>query len=227
MQRDSSFDLICFDVDGTLIKHPSGRTIWEVLNNRYGGSDARNRERYLRFRGGELSYEAWVELDVSGWMEAGASREDILETTREFTLTDGAWHTVHELKRRGYRLCVISGTLDVLLDSLFPDHPFDDVYTNRLLFDGAGRLCGWKATPYDNDGKPVALRRLSEKHEIPLGRTAYVGDGENDVPLLGVVGCFVAFQPRSQALEAGADVIIHDDALHGLLDLFADNNHRK
>ena len=226
MRLRQSFNLICFDVDGTLIKHPSGKTIWEVLNNRYGGSDERNRERYLRFKAGEITYPQWVELDVSGWIERGATRRDIVETTGEFSLTQGAYDTVHELKRRGYKLCVISGTLDVLLDTLFPDHPFDDVYTNRLYFDDDDRLSGWQATPYDNHGKPVALRQLSEKHAIPLERTAYVGDGENDVPLLGTAGYFVAYQPRSPKLEAGADIVIRDDGLHPLLDLFNRNNRK-
>ena len=32
------YDLICFDVDGTLIEHPSGKVIWEVLNEKYVGN---------------------------------------------------------------------------------------------------------------------------------------------------------------------------------------------
>ena len=30
MNLEKAFDLICFDVDGTLVKHPTGMVIWEV-----------------------------------------------------------------------------------------------------------------------------------------------------------------------------------------------------
>ena len=39
------YDLVCFDVDGTLITHPSGKVIWEILNLKYTGDDTVNRER--------------------------------------------------------------------------------------------------------------------------------------------------------------------------------------
>ena len=218
------YQLICFDIDGTLVKHDSDRTIWEVLNLRYGGTIERNRERYDMFKREEITYPQWVELDVQDWIDAGATREQIVETTREFRLTDGAHETVHELGRRGFKLAVVSGTLDVLLESVFPDHPFEDVHTNRLYFDDDGRLSGWQATPFDNHGKPVAVRNLSQKHGVPLERVAYIGDGENDVPLLGTPGLFVAYQPRSAKLEAGADIVIRDDGLHALLDILEGNH---
>ncbi len=130
----------------------------------------------------------------------GRTESGILEAVREFSLFDGARETVHELKRRGYMLGVISGTLNVVLDTLFPDHPFDEVYTNKIFFDGGGRLDGWEATRYDSHGKPEALRDMARRHGVDLSRTAFVGDGENDEPLLGVAGYFAAFRPRSRVL---------------------------
>ena len=38
MTAHMPIDLICFDVDGTLVRHPTGMVIWEVLNIRFGGS---------------------------------------------------------------------------------------------------------------------------------------------------------------------------------------------
>jgi phosphoserine phosphatase len=135
-------------------------------------------------------------------------------------LFDGARETVHELKRRGFRLGVISGTIDIVLDTLFPDHPFDEVHTNEIFFDEQGRLAGWRATPFDIDGKPIALKKIAGKHGIPLSRTAYVGDGENDIPLLGVAGFFVAFRPKTPRLAEGADMVIGEEGLGRLLDVF-------
>lgn len=214
------FDLICFDVDGTLIEHPQNKVIWEVLNTRILGNDSVNKERFRMYNDGEISYDEWVMLDVSGWVAHKATRDQVLAAVSEFNLIEGARETVTELKRRGYRLAVISGTLDIMIDTLFPDHPFEEVFTNKISFDGSGTLVSWEATPFDLHGKPVALRALAKKFKISLERSAFVGDGDNDVPLLGVAGYFVAFNPRSQELEERSDTVIKKRDLRALLEIF-------
>lgn len=213
------YDLICFDVDGTLVRHPSGKVIWEILNRRFTGDDAVNAERHRWYDEGKITYPQWVEMDVQGWIDAKATRGDIVDAIREFEHFDGAHRTLYELKRRGARLAVISGTLDVVIDTMFPEHPFDDVYSNRLLFNERGRLTGWQATPFDLEGKPVALRELSKKHDVALARAAFVGDGANDIPMVGVAGCVVAFNPRSRELEQRANHVVREPNLSLLLDL--------
>ncbi|MCI0451375.1 MAG: HAD hydrolase family protein, partial [Candidatus Latescibacteria bacterium] len=81
------------------------------------------------------------------------------------------------------------------------------------------RLTGWKATPFDLEGKPVALRELSRKHAVSLSRAAFVGDGANDVPMVGVAGCVVAFNPRSRELERRANHVVREPNLSLLLEL--------
>jgi phosphoserine phosphatase len=158
-------------------------------------------------------------MDVQGWIDARATRDEIVDAVREFEHFDGAHRTLFELKRRGARLAVISGTLDVVIDTLFPERPFDDVYSNRLVFDARGRLTGWEATPFDLEGKPVALAELSEKHGVALARAAFVGDGANDIPMVGVAGCVVAFNPRSTELARRATHVVREPDLSRLLDL--------
>jgi HAD superfamily PSPase-like hydrolase len=214
------FDLISFDVDGTLVEHPSGKVIWELLNLKYIGTEAVNQERYEAYKAGRLTYDQWVEADVSGWMESDATREEILEVVREFRPNQGAIETVLELKSRGYLLSVVSGTIDIVVNTLFPDLPFEDVFTNRIFFDERGRLSGWQATPFDIYGKPVALKALARKYDTSVDRIAFVGDGDNDVPLLDVAGCFVAFNPRSAELERRADRVLRNQSMTALLDIF-------
>jgi phosphoserine phosphatase len=213
------YDLICFDVDGTLVRHPSGKVIWEILNRRFTGDDSVNAERHRWYDEGKITYPQWVEMDVQGWIDARATRSEIVDAIREFEHFDHAHRTLYELRRRGARLAVISGTLDVVIDTMFPEHPFDDVYSNRLLFDDRGRLTGWRATPFDLHGKPVALRELSKKHAVELTRAAFVGDGANDIPMVGVAGCVVAFNPRSRELEQRANHVVREPDLSRLLDL--------
>jgi len=112
-----------------------------------------------------------------------------------------------------------STPLDIVIDTLFPEHPFDDVYSNRLIFGAHDRLVGWQATPFDLNGKPLALRELSKKHSVTLARSAFVGDGDNDVPMIGVAGCVIAFNPRSVELARRAHHVVREPNLSHLLNL--------
>lgn len=211
------FDLVAFDVDGTLVHHPEDKTVWEVLNRRFTGSDDQNAERWRLYTSGKLSYAEWVALDIAGWRDAGATRDAMMASLDGLTLVDGARETLAALKAQGMRLAVISGTLDLLLDALFPDHPFDEVYTNRLVFDPSGSISHWHATPFDMEGKGVALRSIALREDIPLARCAFVGDHANDLAAAKLAGFTVAFNPKSAELEAAAAAVVRSRDLRDIL----------
>jgi phosphoserine phosphatase len=211
------FDLVAFDVDGTLVHHPEDKTVWEVLNHRFTGSDDQNALRWDLYNRGKLSYAEWVALDIASWRDAGATRESMTGSFGALSLVEGARETLGELKTHGARLAVISGTLDLLLDVLFPDHPFDEVYTNRVAFDDDGRISHWHATPFDMDGKGVALRSIALRENIPLSRCAFVGDHANDVAAARLAGCSIAFNPKSAELAKAASAVVHSRNLRDIL----------
>ena len=201
------YDLVCFDVDGTLVTHPREKTVWQILNEKFLGSDHLNEVRLKAYRRGEISYPEWVALDVGDWIGVGATRAAILEGIGGLTLVGGARETLAALKDAGCRLAVISGTIDVCLDTLFPDHPFDEVYTNRILFHPDGTIAGWEATPFDMDGKARALLQISEREGIALERCAFVGDHTNDIAAAREAGLAIGFNPKSPEFEAVCSVI--------------------
>jgi len=213
--------LIAFDVDGTLVDHPEGKVIWELLNRRFSGDDGINVSRYLDYKDGRIDYATWVQLDVSGWIEAAATRAQILEEVRTLQRIDGAEEVLARLKASNYRLAVISGTLDVVLEEHFPRHPFDEVYTNHLDFDATGRLVGWRATPYDMDGKARALEHLADRFGLPLSRCAFVGDNVNDLGVARIAGYAVAFNPKTPELADLAHAVVRDTTLLAVEEIFA------
>lgn len=211
------FDLVAFDVDGTLVHHPEDKTVWEVLNHRFTGSEHQNVGRYDLYKRGKISYAEWVALDIGSWRDAGATRETITGSFGALTLVDGARETLDALKAHGTRLAVISGTLDVMLDTLFPDHPFDEVYTNHIAFDAEGLISHWRATPFDMDGKGIALRSIALREDIPLARCAFVGDHANDLAAARLVGFSIAFNPKDAELEAAASAVVRSRDLRDIL----------
>ena len=214
------YDLICFDVDGTLVVHPEEKIVWEILNRRFTGDDTVNRVRHRQYMDGEITYAEWVALDVGDWVRAGATRGQILEAIGDLRLIPGARETLAELKRRGYKLGVISGTLDIVIDTLFPEHPFDDVFLNRIHFDEAGLLTWWEPTPFDGDGKARALRAIAGREGFAVSRSAFVGDSFNDVDVARIAGLAIAFNPKCEELIEVSDLTIRGDRLDLLLPHF-------
>jgi phosphoserine phosphatase len=220
--RPRPVDLVAFDVDGTLVSHAAGKgkVVWQLIAERLGCDLAWGRARYARYCRGEITYAEWVDLDVGDWQARGATRAGMAAAiSEELHLSPGAREVVHELKARGYHLAVISGTIDLVLDVLFPDHPFDFVSTNKVRFDAAGRIAAWEATPYDMDGKERALRMLAERTGTPLARCAFVGDHTNDLSVLRLAGLPIAYDPKDEAVRAAARVVLPAGGLPELLTL--------
>jgi phosphoserine phosphatase len=215
-----SIQLIAFDVDGTLISGTDGKVVWQFLNARFGADGEVNAQRFKAYLRGEISYPQWVDLDVGQWVEARATRSEIADEIRaNLFLVPGARETVETLRRRGYRLAVISGTIDLTLELLFPKHPFEAVFTNRIWFNDDETIAGWEATPYDMEGKARGLEELAGKLGIPLSETAYVGDNINDIQVMGAAALSVAFEPKHPSVTAAADRVVTED-LRGLLEFF-------
>jgi HAD superfamily phosphoserine phosphatase-like hydrolase len=210
-------DLVCFDVDGTLVKHPENKVIWQVLNQRFLGDDSVNIQRFQAYRSGEITYAQWVDLDVGEWQKLGVTRDQVVDAIGELRLVEGARETLDVLQERGYKLAVISGTLDIGLDTLFPDHPFDDVFCNRIEFGDDGFISGWQATPYDMEGKARALRMIADREELPLERCAFVGDHHNDLDAARAAGLAIAFDPKSPELIEAADAVVRSHDLQDIL----------
>jgi HAD superfamily phosphoserine phosphatase-like hydrolase len=209
--HDKRFDLIAFDVDGTLVRGPNGMTVWEVLNLAFTGTPDWNKERYAEYKAGRLSYAEWVTLDVTGWRDAGATRDDLVAAFEPLELIDGVREATFALRDAGFRLVVISGTLDLMLDTVFPDHPFEEVYANHIGFNSEGKINHWRATPFDMDGKAEALRALALRNSLPMRRCAFIGDSTNDVWIARAAGYSIAFNPRSDELEQVSDRIVRSN----------------
>jgi HAD superfamily phosphoserine phosphatase-like hydrolase len=210
-------DLVAFDVDGTLVRGPRERTVWEVLNERFTGCADHDRVRYGLYREGKLSYAEWVGLDVASWRDAGARREDLIAAFSVLRLVDGTREALAELADAGCRLFVVSGTLDLMLETLYPDHRFEEIYANRVGFDGEGRITHWQATPFDMEGKAELLRALALREDIPLARCAFVGDSSNDVWIAQTAGLSLAFNPKCPELEGAVDAVVRSEDLRDIL----------
>ena len=213
----SKFGLVAFDVDGTLVVHEHGQTVWEVLNRRFTGDDGWSPQLYQQYLDGKLSYADWVAQDIEGWKAGGATRDKLIEAFAPLRLVDNTREALTELRAAGMRTMVISGTLDLMLHTLLPDPPLDEIYCNHIAFDGEGRIAHWQATPFDMEGKATCLRAVALREGIPLDRCAFVGDSSNDVWIARTAGFAVALNPNSQELEGACQAVVRSRDLRDVL----------
>jgi phosphoserine phosphatase len=211
---DTRFGLVAFDLDGTLVAH--GEPIWRTLHHACG-SDLERRRAVLRDAlSGLISYAEWFAADVEMLRDAGATRDDIQRVLEPLQPTPGAEDLVQDLQAAGAKVVVISGGLRRVVDTVLPRLAFDAVLINRLFFDDVGHLIGGEPTPFDRAHKVDGLRMLAARFGVPVDKTAFIGDGPNDVMVAQAAGLSVAWGAADTTLISVADLHVEADHLDAL-----------
>ncbi|MBN2362221.1 MAG: HAD family phosphatase [Deltaproteobacteria bacterium] len=210
--------LICFDVDGTLVDQTI--YIWQTLHDHFGSDLQRRRQAQRDYLGRRISYAEWFFHDIELLRERGADRTGIEQVIGLLAPMPGAVETLAGLKARGYRIGVISGSLDLVLDHFFSSAPIDHRLINRFVFDAEGRLAGGEPTPYDMEGKAAGLRELARREGLTLEQCAFVGDNKNDLEVMRVAGYSVGVNVKHPLVEKAVDRVVSGRDLRPLLDIF-------
>ncbi|MBS3105920.1 HAD family phosphatase [Candidatus Woesearchaeota archaeon] len=211
------YKLICFDVDGTLIDNVTFS--WQIFHDYFQTDRHRREDAKKKFLNGEITYLQWAEHDISLWRETNAKKEDFLKAIGHLKLMQGAMETLSELKRKGFKLAVISGSLNIILEKFIPDYSefFDDVFLNKIYFDENGTISGVKATEFDMEAKAIALKKIAEREKIKMEECVFIGDYLNDMKIMQEAGLGIAFNCNYEELKKVADVVIDKKDLREVL----------
>lgn len=142
----------------------------------------------------------------------------VVETVwrRRITLTSGAATLVATMKRNGARSVLISGGFTEFTGRLAERLGFDDHHSNVLHVKN-GKLTGTVREPaLGKEAKREILLDLLQKSGLPPESAIAVGDGSNDIEMLGIAGTGVAFRAKPAVREA-TDIHIRHCDLTGLL----------
>lgn len=178
--------LLVMDVDSTLILEEAIDILGDKAS--VGAKVAQITERAMR---GELDFEAALRERV-GLLE-GLPESIFEEVLAEIHFMPGAAQLVDELHRRGIKVGLVSGGFHETVDVLAQDLGIDYVQANRLeVKDGylTGRVLGQIVT------KAVKLQKLQDwaaENDLGLEQTIAMGDGANDLPMIGAAGIGIAF----------------------------------
>ena len=135
---------------------------------------------------------------------------------KNIPLTTGARNLTRILKRLGFRTAVISGGFQFFTDRLKDDLGLDYAFANQLeIVDGVvtGRT---KGVVVDGERKAQLLEEIAEREGITLDQVIAIGDGANDLPMLGKAGLGIAFNAKARVREQ-ADTHINQQGLDSIL----------
>jgi phosphoserine phosphatase len=210
------YPLVCFDLDGTLVDDTV--YIWKTLHETFETDPERRKQAHDDFFSGAISYPEWFAHDLTLLSEARATKARILGVLDALKPMRGALETLSALKRRGHKIAIVSGSIDIVVNHLFGPELFDHILINRLFFDDSGHIAGGEPTPFDLAGKADGLRYLADAEGISIEQTAFIGDNENDVWIAEAAGLSVAFNCKSEALR---QICRKEIVSKNLLDLLA------
>jgi len=203
-QRDSLFRrnrrLAVFDMDSTLIQ---AEVIDELAKAAGVGEQvAAITERAMH---GELDFRASFKERLA--LLEGLPESVLEEVGASLRLTEGAETLFAELKRLGYKTAILSGGFSYFARQLQHKLGIDYVYANELqIVDG--KLTGVAVEPIvDAQRKADLLQQLAEKEGLRLEQTIAVGDGANDLPMLGQAGLGVAFRAKPLVKQSAKQAI--------------------
>jgi phosphoserine phosphatase len=181
--------LLVMDVDSTLIQDE----VIDLLAVRAGCPEEVAKVTAAAMRG-ELDFAASLRERVA--LLAGLDESVLASVRADLRLTPGARTLIRTLKRLGYKCGIVSGGFTAVIEPLAQELGIDYIAANTLEI-ADGKLTGRVLDPViDRDGKTEALRRFAALAGVPLSQTVAVGDGANDLGMIGAAGLGVAFNAK-------------------------------
>ena len=212
-QRDSAYRrnrrLVVFDMDSTLIR---SEVIDELATEAGVGEQVADiTEQAMR---GELDFNKSFRARVA--LLKGLD-EGALERVRErIQLTEGAERLVSTLRALGYRTAILSGGFTWFGQWLQQLLGIDYVHANELEIENGqvtGRVVGQIV---NGQRKADLLKDIATQEGISLEQVIAVGDGANDLPMLGEAGLGIAFRAKP-LVKQNAEQAISTLGLDGIL----------
>src|SRR5512136_1055546 len=200
---------VFFDMDSTLID----MEIIDEMARRAGvfKEVSRITEKAKR---GDLDFEEALVQRVA--LLKGLKVEELEKIRNEMKLSEGAEDLVMTLKQLGFKQGVVSGGFNYFTDYLKEKLGLDFAFSNQLEIKNGtltGRVLG---NIVDGPYKAKIVNMVSSEEGILLDQTVAIGDGANDVLMLGQAGLGIAYNAKWK-LERVANMSVGRARLRNIL----------
>ena len=210
--------LVVFDLDNVIIDGEGIDEIGKLIN--IEDQIAAITEQAMQ---GEIDFETSIKKRVG--LLKGVATDDIKTLANEMPLMKGAQETVSSLKENGFEVAIISGSFDIIADTIKGKLDVDNIFTNSLVEED-GILTGEVTGPLVSGSKLDVLSKLIEEKGYTLDECVAVGDGANDISMIESAKYGIAFNAKP-ALKENADIIVETrdltDVLNVIINLNSEN----
>ena len=201
--------LLVADLESTIIENEMLEELADFLGLRTPVAEITRRAM-----NGEIDFVGALNERVA--LLRGMPESVLGEAATRIRLMPGARTLIATLREAGVKTALVSGGFTVFADRIGAELGFDRVIANRLDITD-GRLAGTVRPPIVTGAtKRETLAALAAEFGLTLAETMAVGDGANDLPMLGAAGLGVAFRAKPAVAAASRWRIDHAD-LTGLL----------
>lgn len=202
--------LLIADMDSTMIQQ---ECIDELADE--AGVGAHVADITARAMNGELDFEAALRERVG--LLKGLPEKVIGQVIRDrITLMPGGPHLLATMKANGAYAALVSGGFTAFTAQIAGVLGFDENRANTLLIEN-GQLTGQVADPIlGKAAKVQALEEISARLGMTPADALAVGDGANDLGMLGLAGTGVALHAKP-SVQAQCDIRINHGDLTALL----------
>lgn len=202
--------LICFDMDSTLIQ----TECIDELAKRAGVGDKVS-EITARAMHGEIDFKESFKERVA--LLKGLDASVLKDIAENMPITEGTDRLMSVLKTCGYKIAILSGGFTYFGEYLRKKYGIDYVYANELEIGDDGKLTGRHVGDIvDGQRKAELLKLIAQVERVNLAQTIAVGDGANDLPMIGEAGLGIAFHAKPRVV-ANAKQSINTMGIDGIL----------
>ncbi len=201
--------LVFFDMDSTLVD----MEIIDEMAQRAGVFKEVSRITE-KARRGDLDFEEALLQRVA--LLKGLKVKELEKIRNEMILSEGAEELVMTLKRLGYKLVLVSGGFHYFADFLKEKLGLDRAFSNQLEIKNSsltGRVSG---KIVDNTYKAKIVNLVADEEGVFLDQTVAIGDGANDILMLGQAGLGIAYNAK-KSLERAANMSLGRARLKNIL----------
>lgn len=169
---------LILDLDGTVTTHST----WVALNTAMGVTPEQDDELFQQYVSGTLPYTDWTKklIDIYHGNHSPLTKQELVQLTDQIELRTDAKEFVQLAKDKGYKVILVSGSVDVLVERVAERINADSwLSCSKAVFEGDTFL---DLVSMGDEG-PAKIKLVGDAGIELSANTISVGDGGNEKEL--------------------------------------------